>query len=530
MSISQAEQYLIEMINRARLDPEAEAARYDLSDLNENLSPGTISGNPVQPLAPNALLHNAAEGHSEWMLGANVFSHTGQGGSSHKNRIEAANYQLTGSWRTGENIAWAGTTGSLDFEGAIDTHHEGLFLSAGHRRNLLNADFREIGVAQVEGQFTDGRTYNASMLTEKFAKSGSEVFLTGVVYNDTDNDDFFSIGEGRGGATFSMNGAQTQSLSAGGYALATNAGGTQTVTVSHNGFSATVQIDMSQGNAKLDLVDGDMLLSSADVTLVSGVTKAGLLGAGDLNLIGSNARDTLSGNSGDNLMQGRGGHDTIDGNAGNDTLQGGSGNDVLSGDAGRDILHGGVGFDTLKGGDAADVLRGNNGLDRLEGGSGNDQLWGDDQNDQLYGGSGFDVLYGGNGHDQLHGQLGLDRMAGGNGNDRLFGGDQNDMLAGGTGFDTLEGGSGNDFLQGGLGVDVFVFKNGFGQDRIVDFDALNALEKIDLSGVSAITSYADLSANHMSQSGADVLITAGSDRLTLEGVALSDLGADDFTF
>jgi len=49
MTVSAAEQYLLEMINRARLDPQAEAERYGLS-LNAGLASGTISGAPVQAL------------------------------------------------------------------------------------------------------------------------------------------------------------------------------------------------------------------------------------------------------------------------------------------------------------------------------------------------------------------------------------------------------------------------------------------------------------------------------------------------
>ncbi len=44
------EQYLLELINRGRLDPPAEAARYGI-DLNQGLAPGTITTEPKQPLA-----------------------------------------------------------------------------------------------------------------------------------------------------------------------------------------------------------------------------------------------------------------------------------------------------------------------------------------------------------------------------------------------------------------------------------------------------------------------------------------------
>lgn len=74
MTLSAAEQYLLELINRARLDPQAEANRYDLP-LNAGLGAGTISGEALQVLSPNSELNEAAVAHSEWMLNADVQSY-----------------------------------------------------------------------------------------------------------------------------------------------------------------------------------------------------------------------------------------------------------------------------------------------------------------------------------------------------------------------------------------------------------------------------------------------------------------------
>ena len=86
MTLTAAEQYLLELINRARLDPAGEAARMGI-DLNDGLSAGQISTSAKQVLAPNALLEAAATGHTQWMLSADVFSHTGLNGSSPGDRI-----------------------------------------------------------------------------------------------------------------------------------------------------------------------------------------------------------------------------------------------------------------------------------------------------------------------------------------------------------------------------------------------------------------------------------------------------------
>ncbi|MDF3043687.1 MAG: hypothetical protein K0Q71_6393 [Thermomicrobiales bacterium] len=69
------EQYFLELVNRARLDPRAEAARFGVG-LDDGLAGGTISTAAKQPLAFNPLLIDAARGHSAWMVATDTFSHT----------------------------------------------------------------------------------------------------------------------------------------------------------------------------------------------------------------------------------------------------------------------------------------------------------------------------------------------------------------------------------------------------------------------------------------------------------------------
>ena len=58
-----SEQYLLELVNRARLDPAGEAALFGI-DLNEGLAAGTLGTEPRQPLALNPQLLASARGHS----------------------------------------------------------------------------------------------------------------------------------------------------------------------------------------------------------------------------------------------------------------------------------------------------------------------------------------------------------------------------------------------------------------------------------------------------------------------------------
>ena len=135
MSLTAAEQYLLEMTNRARLDPAGEAARNGIN-LNAGLAAGTISTQSKQVLASNADLNAAASAHSLWMLEADVFSHSGDGGSAPGDRASGAGYDYDA---LGENIGFSGTTGTLNLEAAVQQIHNALFVSSGHRIDMTCA-------------------------------------------------------------------------------------------------------------------------------------------------------------------------------------------------------------------------------------------------------------------------------------------------------------------------------------------------------------------------------------------------------
>lgn len=372
MTLSAEEQYLLELINRARLNPVAEAARNGI-DLNQSLTAGTLQGGSRQVLAPNALLESAATAHTLWMLANDVFSHTGVNGSTPWARAGDAGYVYS---TVGENIAWRGTSASsFDVGSYIEMQHNDLFLSAGHRVNMLNDSYREIGLGQETGYFnTSGRDWNSSMLTELFGTSGSRYFVTGVAYTDRDANDFYGIGEGLGGVQVASGAASTTTAAAGGYALGLAAGTAVAVngTVAGKAFSLTV--DLSQGNVKLDIVGGTEFFTSGSITLRTGIHCATLLGLDDLSLAGNAYRNVLIGNAGRNDMQGRAGNDVLYGNDGNDRLGGGDGDDRLYGGNGNDSLAGGAGIDQLSGGYGNDYLRGDGGNDGLSGGLGADRF------------------------------------------------------------------------------------------------------------------------------------------------------------
>ncbi|NEY88972.1 CAP domain-containing protein [Tabrizicola oligotrophica] len=363
MAISAAEQYMLELINRARLDPLGEAQRLGIS-LNDGLEAGRLGSAPRGVLAFEGALEQAAIGHSQWMLATDTFSHTGINGSTPSARALAAGYQGGG---VGENISWWGTTGTLNLEAAIARQHASLFLSPGHRLNILEASYRDIGLAQEAGQFSyNGTTYNASMVTQNFGAQAGVFHVTGVVYDDNDGDRFYSIGEGRGGASFASAGNATTSAAAGGYALDVVEGGPVLITGTLDGLDFALRIAVEGQNAKLDVVNGAEVLVSADVTLLTGLHDARLLGAGALDASGNAAANSLEGNAARNVLSGLAGNDLLQGKAGNDLLRGGTGDDQLTGGTGADSF-----VFTLRAGD--DVITDFELTDRLRL---DDRLWG----------------------------------------------------------------------------------------------------------------------------------------------------------
>ena len=319
-----------------------------------------------------------------------------------------------------------------------------------------------------------------------------------------------------------------------------------------NGGTHHDSLDGQQGD---DLLNGDAGMD----TLIGGLGNDTLNG-GDLNdtLRGDNGNDVLDGGGGDDrivggndgdVAYGRLGDDLIYGGQGYDTLYGLLGDDTLYGGLGNDRLFGGVGDDSLIGYDQNDTLVGDWGNDFLDGGTGDDWMNGGGDADYLVGRTGNDTIFGGEGNDTLIGQLGndtiysgwgMDHAYGGEGDDEIWGGNQDDTLDGGDGADTLVGGMAQDELIGGAGSDLFVFFDLDGNDAILDFDALDPDEKIDLRGVTAITGLADLNladphAGGAQQWAANVVIYTGgpgmlSNSVTLIGVQIADLDASDFIF
>jgi uncharacterized protein YkwD len=102
----------------------------------------------LSALSAQGQLGSAAQLHSADMACNNYFSHTGLDGSSSGDRAQRQGY---GSSFVGENIA----AGYSSPESAVN----GWMNSPGHKANILNADYTEIGVGYAFGGNSDYGSY-----------------------------------------------------------------------------------------------------------------------------------------------------------------------------------------------------------------------------------------------------------------------------------------------------------------------------------------------------------------------------------
>lgn len=329
-------------------------------------------------------------------------------------------------------------------------------------------------------------------------------------------------------------------------------------------------INTIEGSSGADIIDGGL---AGD--FLNGNDGDDLIRGGD-----DNERDRLIGGNGDDQLEGDGGDDRLFGNSGDDVLFGGLGDDHLIGQSNDDVLFGGAGNDLMDGGTNADFMQGGAGDDTYfvddvgdrifetsgegadtvqssisytlalglenltltaggltgKGNIGGNTLNGSDGDDDLDGGFGSDVLNGGGGDDVLNGGIGVrrdtligaagdDQMDGGAGDDRIFGNGGNDQIDGGSGADFIYAQSGDDRMTGGSGADTFQFRTDDGTDVISDF---TANEDVFLAFAFGFASGADVLAL-AAQSGADTIVNlTGTGIVTLTGVTLADLDANDF--
>jgi len=259
---------------------------------------------------------------------------------------------------------------------------------------------------------------------------------------------------------------------------------------------------------------------SYNLSALGNIENLRLTGTANIDGVGNDLSNTITGNSGQNILNGGAGDDTLDGGAGADFLIGGLGNDTFIVDnaldqviefvnGGSDLVKASVsyvlssnvenltltGFSNISGtGNALDnVITGNSGANTLIGGAGNDTLDGGKGVDHMTGGDGNDIYFvrdagdivdeTGSGVDEVKAFVSYTLTANvenltlqtGAGNIDGTGNVLDNTITGNEGNNRLDGSVGADKMIGGNGNDTYVVDN---QNDTVDETATNGTDLV----------------------------------------------------
>ena len=177
-------------VNRGRFDTASENQTRGTAYTNVPASAG--------PLAPNQSLTLAARHQSEDMAKQNLFQHATVPGSAYYNptsqpnpwdRMQAEGYY----WNyAGENIA----AGYSSAEAAYITWWN----STGHRQNMYNSAFREIG----DGYFYWSSSTYRRYYTMDLGNSGSTCLFTDTLFHDANTNGLYDQTEGISGVSITL--------------------------------------------------------------------------------------------------------------------------------------------------------------------------------------------------------------------------------------------------------------------------------------------------------------------------------------
>ncbi len=260
-----AEQYMLELINRARANPAVEGQRLLVLAQTDPLIHQATAGEdlgafartiasypPEPPLAFDPRLIDAALAEDASMLAKDSQQHSTPGFLTNPSvAVDTdglAYFPISsGGWATGENIfAYSGGVASNSSTSYADYFEAGFLLDwgnpdFGHLKNILAPGpgeanlsagiypFNEVGVGLIAGTPTtppaNGLTVGPELVTQEFGWRQGSAYLTGTFYNDLAGTQSYQPGEGLGGVTITATGTsgqgtyQTQTWASGGYSL-----------------------------------------------------------------------------------------------------------------------------------------------------------------------------------------------------------------------------------------------------------------------------------------------------------------------
>lgn len=260
------EQLSLEYINRARANPQDEAlflaqpndpailAAYAAFRVDTNLLVSQFADiQPSQPLAMNRFLLEAGRHHSQWMLSTRQQTHS-EGAVGAGQRLLNYGYAWDQGGGYGENIfayAYSVLYGHMAFDTDWGVGPGGMQSPPGHRLNIHEADFREVGIGVILG---NNGPVGPQLITQEFGVlyEGSP-FVTGVAYYDFNGNHFYDPGEGISGVRVNIEEAPDYAITSrsGGYAVPVAGGGSRLMRFVGEGFPEFVQTIELSGNRNL---------------------------------------------------------------------------------------------------------------------------------------------------------------------------------------------------------------------------------------------------------------------------------------
>ena len=261
-SMSDNDQYALELLNQMRANPQQAANQLLNGQLNEGVSSSDqISTAPKQPLAWDLKVVAASTRHTQDMVRNNIFDHTGSDGSSSSQRVADAGYDWYG---VAENIAIRTERGGKVTTPNTKLLNDQLFIDEGvagrgHRTAMMNPSYEVVGITVGYSANHSALDDPSALITQNFARNPDMgPYLTGVAYQDSDNNSFYSPGEGLGGLKVtafqkgtSTEVASTRTFRAGGYSLELKAG-EYDITISGGLGDLNRSVTISNENVKLD--------------------------------------------------------------------------------------------------------------------------------------------------------------------------------------------------------------------------------------------------------------------------------------
>ncbi len=275
------EQLVLEFINRARADANAEAQRLVTTTDEDVLSAIDFFGvdlgvvvnqfatltQTLPPLSMNAQLTTAARLHSQDMFN-NVFQgHFSSDDPVSPNELgdssgDRARHQGYTFMNLGENV-FSSARSVFESHAAFEIDWgftpTGIQDPPGHRTNIHGSAFREAGIGIVLGTNSSGDdSVGPILITHDFGVQliGATPFITGVAYDDQNGNTFYDIGEGLGGINVDVNGSDffAVTVTTGGYSVPVPGNGNYSVTFSSPSITdQTTQVVISNSeNKKLD--------------------------------------------------------------------------------------------------------------------------------------------------------------------------------------------------------------------------------------------------------------------------------------